>query len=192
MGQPETEELKTALRDRWFANYKIGTKASGYVGQFFDRKLTGKRLSAKVEGNHGIYKVSITAKANGFDSACSCYIGSDGGCHHCHALAQTFLDDTESFVVIKQKRRQRLHTLADLKAYLDGTTLDVLLKEMKEHGITQTAFAESIGMNPRHLSSVRSCELRNRYYNELGATKLACLWVIENIKPAAARRGKAK
>ncbi len=41
--------------------------------------------------------------ASGFDSACSCYIGRSGGCHHCDALAQTFLDAAES---IKQKRRQ--------------------------------------------------------------------------------------
>jgi len=192
MNQQEIEQLKTALRDEWFGKYQVDAKAKGYVGQFFDRKLAGKKLSAKVEGNYGTYKVSINAKANGFDSACSCYIGGSGGCHHCDALAQTFLDDAESFAVIKQKRRQSLRTLADLEAYLNGTTLDALLKEMKEFGITQTAFAQSIGMNPRHLSSVRSCELRNRYYNELGATKLACLWVIENCKPAAPRRSKAK
>lgn len=70
--------------------------------------------------------------------------------------------------------------------------LNALLQEMKAQGITQTAFAESIGMNPRHLSAVKSSELRNRYFNELGTTKLACFWVIENLKPSSPRRGKAK
>ena len=63
---------------------------------------------------------------------------------------------------------------------------------MKAQGITQTAFAESIGMNPRHLSAIKSSELRNRYFNELGATKLACLWVIENFKPTAASKRKPR
>ncbi len=94
--------------------------------------------------------------------------------------------------MLKQKRRQSLRTLADLEAYLASTTLDTLLQEMKAQGITQTTFAESIGMNPRHLSAIKSSELRNRYFNELGATKLASLWVIENFKPAASRRSKSK
>lgn len=36
-------------------------------------------------------------------------------------------------------------------------------------------------MNPRHLSAVRSSELRNHFYNELGAIKLAVMWVIEHV-----------
>jgi transcriptional regulator with XRE-family HTH domain len=68
--------------------------------------------------------------------------------------------------------------------------LDTLLQELKAQGITQTAFAESIGMNPRHLSAIKSSELRNRFFNELGATKLACLWVIEKFQPVAPRRSK--
>jgi hypothetical protein len=36
-------------------------------------------------------------------------------------------------------------------------------------------------MNPRHLTAVKSKELRNRYFNELGAIKLASLWVLEHM-----------
>lgn len=36
-------------------------------------------------------------------------------------------------------------------------------------------------MNSRQLSAVKSSELRNRFYHELGATKLACLWVLERF-----------
>lgn len=83
-----------------------------------------------------------------------------------------------------------MKSLEDVDAYLRCTTLDELLKELKAAGVAQKDFAESIGMNPRHLSSIKSSELRNRYYNELGATKLACLWVIEHTGRARKIRRK--
>ncbi|MEA3397376.1 MAG: hypothetical protein U9R05_07935, partial [Chloroflexota bacterium] len=60
------------------------------------------------------------------------------------------------------------------------TTLADALSQLKARGITQKAFAASIGMNTRHLLAVKSSERRNRYFNELGALKLACLWVLEH------------
>jgi len=63
---------------------------------------------------------------------------------------------------------------------------------MKERGVTQTAFAESIGMNPRHLAAIKSSEARHRYFNELGATKLAVLWAIENVEVGTASGTKPK
>jgi hypothetical protein len=47
--------------------------------------------------------------------------------------------------------------------------------------IAQTAFAESIGRNTRYLSAIKASELRHRSFHELGATKLACLWVLEHL-----------
>jgi hypothetical protein len=47
--------------------------------------------------------------------------------------------------------------------------------------IERTAFAESIGMATRHLSAIKASELRHRYFHELGATKLACLWILEHL-----------
>ena len=55
------------------------------------------------------------------------------------------------------------------------------MTQLKGKGITQKAFAEQIGMNTRHLAAIKSSELRHHYFNELGATKLACLWVIERL-----------
>jgi transcriptional regulator with XRE-family HTH domain len=55
-----------------------------------------------------------------------------------------------------------------------------LLGRLKEKGITQKTFAASIGMSTQHLSAVKSSELNNRFYHELGATKLACLWILEH------------
>jgi len=142
----------------------------------------GTKITAQVVGNHGTYTVSIQPEKQGLSSACSCYIGAGGGCHHCEALAITFLNDAEAFREVKQKRLKEVRSLKDLRGYLKGITLDSLLNELKAKGITQKAFAESIGMNPRHLSSIKSSELRNHYYNELGATKLACLWALEHLE----------
>jgi hypothetical protein len=80
--------LQSAIQKRWHKT--AGEKAGRYVGKFFDRVRLGKKIVAKVEGNHGVYTVSIEAKGTSTDSACSCYIGGDGYCHHCHALALTF------------------------------------------------------------------------------------------------------
>lgn len=157
-----------------------GAKAKRYVGRFFDAKRTGAAISARVDGNHGTYTVSIRAD-DGLSAACSCYIGKQGYCHHCHALALTFLADPAAFTLIETKALEEVESLADLKAYLDTHTLEDLLKEMRERGITQKAFAEAVGMNPRHLTAVRGSELRNRTYNELGAVKLAVLWTIEHL-----------
>jgi hypothetical protein len=65
--------------------------------------------------------------------------------------------------------------------YLRGVTLDDLIEQLRAIGITQKAFAESLGMNTRHLSAVKSSERRNRYFNELGAIKVACLWFLERF-----------
>jgi uncharacterized Zn finger protein len=170
--------LTTAIRRYWPGT--AGEKARRYAGKFFDQVRLGKRIMAKVEGNHGIYTVSIEAKGSRLESACSCYIGKYGNCHHCQALALTFLNDVGSFKEKKPKRLKSVRTLTDLQAYLQGITLESLLTKLKTQGITQKAFAESIGMNPRHLATIKASELRHHYFHELGATKVACLWVLEH------------
>jgi uncharacterized Zn finger protein len=179
MSQSEIDTLKAVLQRHWSG--KPDAKVKQYVGQFFDRTRLGKRIAAQVEGNHGTYTVSIRVDEQGLHSACSCYIGKHGYCHHCAALAITFLNDPNSFQEIKTRPLAEVQGLAELTEYLQGVTLEVLLQELKAHGITQKAFADSIGMNSRHLSAVKSSELRNRFHYELGATKLACLWVLEHF-----------
>jgi uncharacterized Zn finger protein len=172
---PETgiERLKQAIQKRWTHSPSI--KAKKYVNQFFQQTRTGTKIKAKVKGNHGTYTVSIQFTNNDINSACSCYIGGDGYCHHCEALAFTFLNNAEIFKEVKTTIQGNIQTLTDLGAYLQDVTLESLLNELKENGITQKAFSESIRMSTRHLSAIKSSELRNRYYHELGATKLACL-----------------
>src|SRR5215475_11377316 len=189
----EIEEVKAAIiRDQW--GVSGAEKVTRYVGKFFDRQRIAKKIAARVVGNHGTYTVSLSVKDGRADGACSCYVGRDG-CHHCAALAKTFMDNPESFVAVARKRRRNIRTLDDLASYLKGVTLAKLIDQMKERGVTQTAFAESIGMNPRDLAAIKSSEARHRYFNELGATKLAVLWVIENVEVDTAsgtRRKKKK
>jgi len=176
----DTEAFKAAIESTW--SDLPSAKANRYIGKFFDRTLIGKKILAKVIGNHGTYTISIEMKSASLQSACSCYIGKSGFCHHCEALAYTYLNDPESFKVTKQKTLKQVRRLNELETYLKGKTLEALLQELKKQGISQKEFAEAIGMSGRQLSAIKSSELRNRYYNELGATKVACLWVMEHIR----------
>lgn len=186
--QIDMDELKNIIEANW--SRISHPKVRLYIGKFFERTRTGNKITGKVHGNYGVYLVSIEVKDKGTRSTCSCYVGKGGGCHHCYALAHTFLNNPESFKVIERKALPKVATLEDIPDYLRGTTLDELLKNLRAAGVAQKDFADIIGMNPRHLSSIKSCELRNRYYNELGATKLACLWVIEHTRPARKSRRK--
>lgn len=179
MPESDVKALISAIKDRWSGLPDDKTKR--YVGQFFNTTRRAATLTAQVVGNYGTYIVSIQIGRQGLSSACSCYIGKGGNCHHCHALAITFLNDPDMFREITPVVLNEVESLPQLEEYLQGTTLASLLNELKTAGITQKAFSESIGMNTRHLSVIKSSELRNRYHNELGATKLACLWVLEHI-----------
>jgi hypothetical protein len=175
----EIETLKVAIERKWSG--QPGSKAQRYIGAFFNAVRVAEKITAKVVGNHGTYTVSIEAQEGQVLSACSCYIGKGGYCHHCEALAATFLHDPARFKETKLKKRDELQDLADVQSYLRGVPLEALLKQLSENGITQKAFAESVGMNPRHLSTLKSSEARHHYFNELGTTKLACLWMLEHL-----------
>lgn len=175
----DLEILKSTIQKNWSS--APGEKAKRYVGQFIGATRFGTKITAKVNGNHGTYTVSVQVSETGLTSACSCYIGKHGGCHHCQALAITFLQDTTKFRELKQRKLEDVGELADIPEYLRSVTLDELIQELKRKGITQKAFAEGIGMSSQKLSAIKSSERRNRYFHELGATKLACLWVMERF-----------
>jgi uncharacterized Zn finger protein len=172
--------MQKALRSTWSGN--PGEKARRYISKFYALERIGERITGKVEGNYGVYTVSIWVDGNQVSSTCGCYIGKHGYCHHCEALARTFLQNPGAFAEVTSKERTDLSSLGDLPDYLKTTTLEALLSELKAKGITQKAFAESIGMSPRHLGAVKSSEQRNHFFNELGAIKLACLWMLEHMK----------
>lgn len=175
----EIETLTQGIQGHWAS--PLSSKAKAYVDQFSNRVRIGTKITAKVNGNHGVYTVSIQVTPQlAAISACSCYIGKGGYCHHCEALAKTFLKSPESFVEKVVKKLDDVEGLNELVVSLESITLDDLISQLKKRGITQKAFAASIGMSTQHLSAVKSSELNNRFYHELGATKLACLWVLEH------------
>jgi len=171
--------LQEAIKRRWAQ--ADGPKVKRYVDKFWDRSRRERRITAVVQGNHGNYTVSIEAQAGGLSSTCSCYIGKSGGCHHCAALGMTYLTKPDSFTVIEPVEKTAVTGLDSLKAYLNSVTLDELAKEMRAKGITQKGFCEAVGMSTQHFSAVKSSELRNRRFHELGATKLAVMWAMEHL-----------
>ena len=179
MADTELEQLQTVIKRQW--SRVPSKKAQPYVNAFSAAERRGTKITAKVVGNHGTYTVSIQLDPQGLTSACSCYIGKHGYCHHCEALAITFVQGPSQFKVVTPKQRKDVRHLTDVQAYLQSVTLEALLTQLKDKGITQKAFAEQIGMNTRHLAAIKSSELRHHYFNELGATKLACLWVLEHL-----------
>ena len=193
MADLSIDDLRLAIYNRWITPFNSNSeKITRYVGQFFNMTRLRSRISGQVKGNHGTYTVTISITDHVLMSSCSCYIGKQGNCHHCAALALTFLKDANMFEEVKTRTRDELQKLDTLKEYLDGVTLDSLIQELKASGITQKAFAESIGMSPRQLSIIQSSERRNHIHNELGATKLACLWVIEHFEHGTFRKTHGK
>ncbi len=175
----DLDELSTLLKKRLpVTTYE---KTARYVGKFYDCEVRGRLLKGLVVGNHGEYRVSYEVTEGGYaNEACSCYIGKRG-CHHTDALAHTFLQDPARFRVIVKLERSSMKRLEDVAAYLEGVTLEELLDEMRSYGILQSEFAEVTGMASGHLAAVKASERRNRFFHELGATKLACLWVLERF-----------
>src|SRR6266436_2733756 len=154
MADTALEQLHTAIKRQW--SRVPSKKAHPYVNAFTAAVRSGTKITAEVVGNHGTYTVSIQLDPQGLTSACSCYIGKHGYCHHCEALAITFLDDPSAFKAVKLKHVKEVRQLTDVRAYLDSVTLDALLTQLKANSITQKAFAEQIGMNTRHLSAMKS------------------------------------
>jgi uncharacterized Zn finger protein len=166
MQDTAADMLQTALRHHW--SRAPSDKAKRYVDAFFVTTRIGTKMIAKVRGNHGIYSGSIDLNQHMINAACSCSIGKGGGCHHCEALAHAFLNNPDRFRAHEQPQFGAIQTLADLHAYLQNTTLNTLLNELKSQGITHKAFADSISMSTGDLSAMKSSELRHHYSMNLG------------------------
>src|SRR5947208_10111638 len=85
MADIELEQLQKAIKRQW--SRVPSQKAKPYVNAFFNTVRAGTKITTKVVGNHGTYTVSIQLTNHSLTSACSCYIGKHGHCHHCEALA---------------------------------------------------------------------------------------------------------
>ena len=103
MSEADIEKLRSAIQSRWSGDPSL--KAMRYTESFFNQIRTAKKIVAQVEGNHGIYTVSIQLKGSGLSAACSCYVGKEGLCHHCEALAFAFLRSDSYFKEIEAKKK---------------------------------------------------------------------------------------
>ncbi|MEM7116044.1 MAG: hypothetical protein AAF614_26620 [Chloroflexota bacterium] len=175
----DIDSLKATLEK--YAMYPPKARVQAYVDKFRARERRGDMISGEARGNRGWYRVSVGLENGRLSSVCSCYIGKHGNCHHTTALELTFLNNPESFKVIESTTRKNVKDLASLEAYLESVTLDELTQRLKKHKISQKALGEAIGMSPQMITSLKRSEKRNYRPNELGATKLACLWVLENL-----------
>lgn len=160
-------------------------KARRYVGQFFNRRRIDLKIIADVEGNHSTYTVSIDTGTEHPTSACSCYIGAGGGCHHVRALAQTFLDAPDSFVPQETRTREQVRTLDDLALYLETTPLKALLADLKAHDLSPKQAGTLLGAGRRTLNNAAQDEAHNQRADTLGALKLACLYLLEWVEANA-------
>ena len=177
----DLDALREAIQAQWLLRTEPDGKAKPYVDKFTGRQCRGRNIWADVDGNHGTYTVSIRLDGSQLNSACSCYIGKHGGCHHVTALAYTFVKNPDSFALIPTIALEQVKDLDSLYTYLNGVTLDELVEQLKQKGISQKAFAESLDMSTQHLSAVKRAERSNRTYHELGAIKLACVWVLTHL-----------
>jgi uncharacterized Zn finger protein len=143
MADTELEQLLTAIKRYW--SRAPSKKAQPYVKSFFAAVRSGTKITAKVVGNHGTYTVSIQLVPQGLTSACSCYIGKHGHCHHCEALAITFVHDPSLFKVFKPKQRKAVRSLTDVQAYLQNVTLEALLTQLKERASPRKPLRNRLG-----------------------------------------------
>jgi uncharacterized Zn finger protein len=181
----DTEQI-AALKRAIVANWSYylqspGSKVGQYVSKFFKCKRIVSKISGKVQGNHGTYTVTIELRNKRIVSKCSCYIGKSGGCHHCAALALTFLQKPDSFEAIQPANFEAIKTPEELQAYLKTVKLENLLEELKEQGISYQQFGDTIGLDTRKLTSLRNSEAGDKPSRELEAVKLACLWMLEHF-----------
>jgi uncharacterized Zn finger protein len=176
--QKEKLNFKKVLEEKY--SEKTTQKVRSYIDKFSDREFLGNKIRAKTEGNYGVYTVVIEKKYSMITSSCVCYIGKNGGCHHCAALAHTYINNYDSFDTIEKYTPKKIQNLDMLNSYIQSVTLSELLSQLKQKGISQKAFAESLNMSTAHLGSIKRCEERQHYYHELGVTKLACLWLLQN------------
>jgi predicted XRE-type DNA-binding protein len=174
--------VKHLLQNRWQGG--ISPKAQKYVNVFFDVFALRGGLYAKVEGNHGVYRVSLFHFNNQIDATCSCYIGKSGYCHHCEALARTFLLNPTSIPTIPA------YQLADISAaatpeqiyhFTRSAALAEILQELERNRVSIKSVAESMGLSPQRIRALMKKEQQQGILDELIPLKLASIWLLGHL-----------
>ena len=157
----EISALQTAIRAQWRA--APSEKAKRYMGQFFETTRSDRRSPARCMAT----MAPTSCPSSPQRTACRPAVAAISAKAAFATIAKRWRtrssESPQIFREVQPTAREAIRSLADLQAYLQGVTLETLLAELKANGITQTAFAASIGMNTRHLSAVKSSELRNHF-----------------------------
>src|SRR5262247_2009689 len=92
---PLTEDQLARVIDE-----KTFHRAQPYVREFTHRLLSGRSITGRVAGPHGVYTVSLTIEDSTLTPACSC--SSDPGfCRHAIALGLTYIEEPQSFYDVR-------------------------------------------------------------------------------------------
>ncbi|PDW00642.1 hypothetical protein [Candidatus Viridilinea mediisalina] len=176
------EIVEQILQARWHST--ISGKAQTYVGQFFDAFTLRQGVYAKVQGNHGIYRVSIFPGNKNVSATCSCYIGKSGYCHHCEALAHAFLLYPETFTAIPK------YTMADVSAattperihsVVRSLALAAVIEELEQNNMNLKGIAVSMGVSEQKIRSLIKKERQQGIIDDLTPLKLACVWLLQKF-----------
>lgn len=180
MNNLKYEQFKKSIEINYGQSH-LEDKEREYFDAFFNREATEDSIKAKVQGNYGTYRTSLKRLKSGFiKSSCSCYMGS--GCKHTYALAHTFLKKTDTFNFKVKVVPKTVKNLQDVQLMLEAKTLEEIMFALRKKKITQKDLAESIGTTSAHIGKLKSGEQKGYIYKELGAVKLAAIWVLDNIK----------
>lgn len=174
--------IQQILKTRW--QETVTAKTQHYIGAFFDMFSLRHGIYAKVQGNHGIYRVSIFPEKSHPEATCSCYIGKDGYCHHCEALAHTFLLNPLAFTIIPEQHiadiigatiPEQINTATRSAALAD------IVEELERNGIRVKDVAESMGLSAQRFRAMIKRERQQGIVDDLTPIKLACVWLFHQF-----------
>jgi hypothetical protein len=95
-------------------------RAQPYVREFTHRLRSGRSISGRVTGPHGVYTVSLGIEGATLIPSCSCT--SDAGfCRHVIALGLTYIEEPQSFYDLHILRTQ-------LEQYSPADLIDLILQ----------------------------------------------------------------
>lgn len=163
-------------------------RARGYVGAFSSTQASPREIRGEVTGHHGTYTTFLRRVGDSLECACSCLAASEMNCKHSAALGLTYLRDSRSFQAMAARDRIEIRALKDVHKFLERTTLEDLVEEIRDRGITQKQVVQILGINAGLFGSAKRLEKRGRRYGFLNACKLACAYLLGIIEQGGLHR----
>jgi hypothetical protein len=157
---------------------KTWSRAQDYVGGFFGTEACPREIRGEVTGNYGTYTTVLRRVGDALECVCSCPAAEDMDCKHAAALGLTYLRDPGSFKELATADRTEVRALVDISKFLKGTSLEELVTELRDRGITQKQVVEILGINSGLFGSAKRLEKRGQRYGFLNACKLACAYLL--------------